>query len=38
MEEPQQGSAWQAKLTLNFQIPSQSSLHGIPKTHRSLTS
>jgi hypothetical protein len=33
MEEPQQGCAWQAKLALNFQIPSQSSLHGIVKTH-----
>jgi hypothetical protein len=29
----QQDSAWQAKLALNFQIPSQSSLHRILKTH-----
>ena len=34
MAEPQQGCAWQAKLALNFQILSQASLHGIPKTLR----
>jgi hypothetical protein len=34
MEEPQQGCAWQAKLALRFQIPSQASLHGIPKSQR----
>ena len=30
-----QGCAWQAKLAMRFQIPSQASLHGIVKPHRS---
>jgi hypothetical protein len=33
-----QGCAWQAKLALRFQIPSQASLHGIVKTHHPIAS
>jgi hypothetical protein len=33
-ENGAQGITWQAKLALRFQIPSQASLHGIPKPQR----
>jgi len=33
-----QAFAWASQAALHFQIPSQASLHGIVKTHRSICS
>jgi hypothetical protein len=35
-DKTKQVGAWASQAALRFQIPSQSSLHGIVKTHRSL--